>query len=175
MSNDPLFPKEEGASSNQSHAGEQKTQYKRPEFVLIDDRSGKSQSTYFGPDSTRKPDDFFKGEQSESAKKSPISLRFVCLLGFIFCLVFGLGIFLWSIVVTVLATLSFFQNRQLNEGVRSFWKIYTNTVIAGLGFALGMLSPTLGLGLLALYFSLKGDLIDDDLLRKVIRRSFHGV
>ncbi len=174
MSHVPFYPREEENSSGKNQIEEDKAHYKRPEFVLIDDRQGQSQYTYFGADSSRRPD-FMKTEGGESLnKKGPMSLRFVCLLGFIFCLVFGLGIFIWSIVMTLLATLSLFQNPNLNRGVRSFWKIYMNTVIAGLGFTLGMLSPTLGLGLIALYFSLASDLMDDDLLRKVIRRSFNG-
>jgi hypothetical protein len=174
MSNVPLFPKEEGTSSDKSHVGEDKVQYKRPEFILIDDRQGKSQYTYFGADSSRQPN-YSGGGKEEPTKKGSFSLRFICLLGLIFCLVFGLGILIWSIVITLLATLSLFQNHGLNQAVRSFWKIYTHTVIVGFGFALGLMSPTLGLGLIALYFSMTGELMDEDFLRKVIRRSFYRI
>lgn len=176
MSNVPLFPKEEGSSSNQGQIREEKPQFKCPEYILIDDRRGKSQHTYFGADSSRKPNDSFQnGKEEARSSKGPISLRFVCLLGLIFCLVFGFGILLWSIALTCLATLSLFQNQGLNQGVRSFWKIFANTFIAGFGFTLGLISPTLGLGLLALYFSLAGNLVEDDILRKVIRRSFNNL
>ena len=46
-----------------------------------------------------------------------------------------------------------------------------NTTIAGFGFTLGLLSPTLGLGLIALYFSIVGEFLNEDILRKVIRSS----
>lgn len=174
MSDVPRSPEEE-ISSN-SFQEEEKPQFKRPEFILIDESSGKSQQTYFGLDSLRKPQSSFEAEgengNGQSAKKGPASLRFICLLGFIFCFIFGLGMLLWSIVMTCLATVSLFQNKGLNQGMRSFWKIWINTAIAGFGFTLGMISPTLGLGLLALYFSLASNLVGDDLLRKVIRSSF---
>jgi hypothetical protein len=177
MSKFSLFPKEEGSSSNKDRTEDEKTQYKRPEFILIDDRAGKSQYTYFGPDSSRKPDETFQFEKEEAftSKNGLMPLRFLCLLGFIFCLVFGFGILIWTIALTCLATLSLFQNKNLNQGMKSFWKICINTMIAGFGFALGLLNPTLGLGLIALYFSISGDLVDNDLLRKVIRSSFNRV
>lgn len=171
MSDSPYFPREEGISSHSDQPEEEKPQFKRPEFILIDPRSGKNQYSYFDSNSSRKSHEEFQKEEKQ-ASKGPISLRFICLLGFIFCLVFGIGMLLWSIALTFLATISLFQNRGLNRGMRSFWKICINTLIAGFGFTLGMLSPTLGLGLLALYFSLASDLVGDDLLRRVIRRSF---
>lgn len=164
MSNASLFPKEEGTSQNSDHADE--VQFKRPEFVLIDDRQGKGQYTHFGSDDNE------QAERKKSASKEPISLRFICLLGFIFCLIFGLGMLLWSIVMTTLATLSLFQNKKFNQGMKSFWKIFANTAIAGFGFTLGLINPTLGLGLVALYFSISGDLVGDDFLRKVIKSAF---
>ena len=149
---------------------EEKPQFKRPEFILIDDRNGKEKITYFKEDSPQSSHNSF--EKAE-APKSAFSLRFICLLGLIFCFMFGLGMFLWSVTLTALATLSLFQNHRLNQGMRHFWKLFIHTFVAGFSFALGMMSPTLGLGLLALYFSRVGHLVGDDLLRKIIRCSFH--
>jgi Fe2+ transport system protein B len=172
MSDVPFFPKEEGNSSSSGQAQEEKPHFKRPEFILIDGRDGKNKYTYF--DTSQQSQGSFRTEkEAKQFSKGAISLRFICMLGFVFCLVFGLGMLLWSIVMTLFATLSLFQNQNLNQSMRSFWKIFVNTVIAGFGFTLGMMSPTLGLGLLALYFSLTGHLVEDDLLRKVIRRSFN--
>lgn len=163
-----LFPQGEGASTN-SDPDQEKVELKRPQFILIDDRNGERQYTHFDADASPRAQD---SSQSEQASKGPLSLRFICLLGFIFCAIFGFGVFLLSIALTVLATFSLFQNKNLIQGMCSFWKIFINTFIAGFGFTLGMISPVLGLGLLALYFSLASNLVEDDLLRKVIRRSF---
>lgn len=167
MSNVPLFPQDEETSSN-SESIEDK-QFKRPAFILIDERNGKNQYTHFDADASHKPQD----ASEEQRAKGPISLRFVCLLGFIFCVVFGLGMLLWSLALTGLTILTLFQNKNFTESMFSFWKLFINTFIAGFGFTLGMISPTLGLGLIALYFSLATDLVEEDLLRKVIKRSFN--
>lgn len=167
MPNVPIFPQEDGASSDHHplEKGEE-TPFKRPEFIIIDPRQGKNQSTSTDSDQSQK-------EEPQSSK-SPISLRFLCVLGLIFCLIFGLGILIWSIALTFLAALSLFRNQNLNQGVRSFWKLYTNTVITGLGFALGIISPTIGLGLIVLYFSVTGEIIENSILHKVIKRSFNN-
>lgn len=171
MSNHSHFSKKEDQSSDKSHQDEQKGDIKCPEFVLIDDRNGEERHTHFNVDASQHPQEG-RGEEAQNRSKSPLSLRFICFLGFIFCLIFGLGMLMWSVVMSCLATLSLFQNPNLNKGTRNFWKIFVNTCVAGFGFTLGLISPTLGLGMLAIYFSLKGNLVEDDFLRKVIRRSF---
>ena len=54
MSNSPDFSQEEGASNPKE---EENPSFKRPEFVLIDERDGKRQYTHFGVDSSRRPQD----------------------------------------------------------------------------------------------------------------------
>ena len=113
-------------------------------------------------------------EEPRETKHSPKgSLRFICLLGFIFCAIFGIGMFLGAIVMTFLSVISLFQNANQNQVMWKLWKYFINTVVASFGFMLGMISPTLGFGLLAIYFSLASQLADDDILLKVIRRSFN--
>lgn len=166
----PPFP-QEGKASPQSDHGEKQPQFKRPEFILIDERNGNSLYTHFRPETSQTVQDS-PHQSKEQSSKGPISLRFVCLLGFIFCLVFGVGMVVLSFVLAVLTILSLFQNRQLIKQMAGFLKIAINTLVAGFGFTLGMISPTLGLGLLAIYFSLASNLVEDNLLRKIIRRSF---
>lgn len=169
MTNTP--PKDE-TFSNSDQQEEKKPQFKRPEFILIDDREGKNQYTYFK--ANMGSHNYFQKQAGETrSSKSRFSLRFICFLGFIFCLIFGLGILLWSIAWTFLNILSFFQNRNLRKTMQNFWKIFINTLVTGFSFMLGIISPTLGLGLLAIYFSLASDLVEENLLRRVIRHTFN--
>jgi hypothetical protein len=168
MTDRPFETEDEKKSSvnDRFEVEEEKPEFKRPDFVVIDERNGKKMYTHFGEKTSQ-------NEDKETPAKGNVSLRFLCLLGLIFCLVFGLGILVWSIVLTFLATLSFFQNPTLNQGVKSFWKLYSHIVIVGLGFILGLISPTLGLGLIGLYFSITGEVIDNSLLRKILKGSFN--
>jgi len=166
-------PQEEGSFSDHNQ-NERKSELNNPEFLLIDDRNGEEKIVYFNGDSSKySQGSFQERKETKQAAKNPFSLRFICLLGLIFCLIFGFGMLVGSIVMTFLAIFSLFQNKNLNQRMRNFWKFFINASIAGFGFTLGLISPTLGLGLLAIYFSLAGNLVEDDLLRKVIRRSFN--
>lgn len=149
-------------------------QYKRPEFILIDDREEKSRYSYFNPHSPE-PQSFSHTEEQErdySRLRGAISLRILFFLGIILCVIVGFGILIGSVVVTFLAACSLFKNPSLNQGVRHFWKIYMHAVMTGLGCALGVISPTLGLSSIILYFSLsvgKGD----HFLNKIFQKSFN--
>lgn len=162
--------------TQESQEEEFKPVYKQPEFILIDERDGQKKYSYFGSDPSQPSQGPFESEQTaKKSAKANHSLRFVCFLGLIFCLIFGCGMLIWSTVMTGLAIVTLFQNPALNKSMLSFWKIFFNTTIAAVGFTIGLISPTMGLSLLALYFTFSGNLADDDLLRKVIRRSFSGI
>lgn len=139
----------------------------QPEYVLIDERDGEKKYTHFGVDAIPHPVD---GEELKQKQKNSVSLRFLCLLGLIFCIIFGFGMFLWSMGMTALAALSLFQNPSLNQGVKDFWKILGSTIISSFCLILGLLIPPVGLGLLVFYFSRRGK---EDVLQRVFQSSFH--
>ena len=169
MSQDPLFFKNEESPLSEDQMEEKSIRYQTPEFVLIDDRQGKSQYSYFKTDASHTS---FKMDEEKSSSQGGLSLRFMCLLGLIFCLIFGCGMLIGALILTFLATLSLFRNQSLNQEMGRFWKMSLNTLIVGFGFLLGLLSPTLGLGFIALYFSFSTQLVNDDILRQMIRKSF---
>ncbi len=162
MSRIPIFPEEKGTSSSQlkKEEREEHSSYKHPDLI-IDDRPDNHQE-----DKTNRLE--------EHEPRNPLSLRFFCFWGLAFCLIFGSIMVCCSLVLTLIALCSLFQNHNLNQSLHSFWKICLHTLVVGFGFTLGILSPTLGLSLIALYFSLSGEVIDNDLLRKIIRRSFNN-
>lgn len=165
MTHVPLYPHENDASHSQEpriEPEEEKIEYISPPFVIIDDRQQTEESLESS------------SEAAAETPKSPFSMRFLCFLGLIFCLIFGTGMFLMSLVSTLIATISLFRNKELNQTVKQFWKLSTHTLIAGLGFVLGIISPTLGLGLIVLYFSVTGEVVDNSLLHSIIKRSFNN-
>lgn len=142
-----------------------------PEFVLIDDRGEQSQMTYFGSDHSKRAYEESSHTEESQGDTNSLSLRFVCFLGFIFCAILGIGLLLWSIVLSVAAACAFFRNSQLNHKVANFWKIALPILLAGVGFAIGIISPPIGLGLIAVYFSFAGDQISNP-LSSILKQSF---
>lgn len=166
MSKDPFFPQDEEAAS-QVFSESEKSEFRRPDLIIVDNQQEKQGNQGHGAS--------FEEQQAQAVPQSSISLRFFCILGLIFCVVFGLGIFFWALILTFLTLVTFLQNHQLNRSVRTFWTLCLNTLIAGLGFVIGIISPTIGLGLLILYFSWTGEVVDNHLLRKILRRSFNNL
>lgn len=168
MSNSHFFNDEVHSSGEYPS---EKLHYKRPEFILIDDRQETKQYSHFGSDSQKQQDS--QSEGKEDPLQGAISLRLLCFLGLIFSLIFGLGVLIWSMVLTFLALCSFFQKPHLNKNMSSFWKIFIHTVVAILGFTLGLIAPVFGFSFVALYFSLIGGIIDNHFLNKFFQRSFN--
>ncbi|WP_068467833.1 hypothetical protein [Candidatus Protochlamydia phocaeensis] len=172
MSNSPLIPQENDPfKKGKGHQDRQEEiHYKRPDFIIIDDTQeylrGSSNNSSFGYEQKQ------KGEFKTRVQQNPFSLRLLCFLGGIFCLIVGLGMLVFSVVLTLLALLLLFQHKKLNQVVFSFWKLYTNIVIAGLACIIGILNPAWGIGLLVLYFALSGEGIGSGLLSKIIKTSF---
>ena len=167
MSTIPNSPIEEETPS--PHQDSRQEEFKRPDLIIVEVQKNQDQEKL-------DLDGENKGSQSQKeSAQGAFSLRFFCFLGLIFCLIFGIGILLGSTVMTVLAALSLFRNQNLNESLYGLWKLSMHTLVAGFGFVLGLISPTLGLGLIALYFSISGEVIDNNLLRKIIQRSFQDL
>lgn len=137
--------KEDSSHSNPSDQTEN-PKIVSPPFVLIDDRNGETQQTYFNIDSTRTSSESFQEGETISLKST--SLRFACLLGLIFCLIFGLGMMIGSILLSILAILSFFKNETLNYRAWGCWKISFKTLCIAFGLAVGILFPQIVLNIL---------------------------
>lgn len=151
---------------------EEKITYKRPEFIVIDDRSsnpyGYQKQTHYNSSGEQT-----KNDEHSQVQQSPFSLRFICLLGIIFCLIFGIGLFFIASLSTIVAIVFLLQNGELNRGVRALWKLFSNVIVVGTGCVIGLISPAIGIGLMALYFSLSGERAGSDGLKRAVKRWFN--
>lgn len=144
--------------------------YKRAEVILIDDEFEQGESG-----EQRRFSSEGESAQSSEQHQSAMSLRYTCLLGLVFCAIFGFGMFLLSLLMTILSTVALLQNKELNATARRFWSLVGNTAVAGFGFTLGLISPRLGLSLVLVYFSMADtQTIDGDILNKIFRQSTSG-
>ncbi len=145
--------------------GQTKPHSLRPSFTLIEKRDGEEVSTYFvSPEDEKK--------QEEKKRKAHSSVRFLCFLGFIYCSIFGIGMFIWATLMTGMAVFFLFQNRPLNHSLLKVWKIVWKTSLAWLGFTVGLISPFLGLTFLAFTFSLGKNNTIQNFLNHFIRQVF---
>lgn len=155
------YPQEDGTYEphEQSAQPEEKPHYVQPHYVIIDDRLNKDKEGSF--------------ESGNQKAKSPNSPRFLCFLGLIFCSIFGLGMIAMSFFSTLISTCYLFRNAHLNDSMCHFWKLTAHTLVAGLGCILGLMVPTVGLGLIVLYFTATGEINDKSLLNTFFKQAFN--
>jgi len=156
-------PKEEEGNSASS-------EYKRPDLIIIEDTNDSSEN--HSPPFQEESKSHYRSPQTP---QSTVSLRLICAIGFLICFIFAMGLLIWSVLLTLLTVLTFFQNPALNRASRLCWQLYTNLVMTTLGFGLGILFPRIGLGLLIFYFAVKGDSSDPGIWRQIFQRSFGGL
>jgi hypothetical protein len=137
----------------------EEVQFKRPDFVVIDDRNKKT---------SHQGEEIPHVENFQTANP-PYSLRFICFLGVIFCAIFGLGLTLLNLIVTFFAFILLLQNRELNETAISLWKLWKNTWVGGFCCLLGIVFPKLGIGLLTLYFTFTKDRSGINILQSIFK------
>lgn len=138
--------------------------FKRPAFIILD-REEENQEQM--PQS-----EFYREEEKQPSNSNSFSVRFLSLLGLIFCLIFGVGITALSLISTFTSTFYLFRNKDLNREVLHLWKLTSYTLIAGLGCILGLISPSIGLSLMAIYFSFSNKTGSDSFLHKILRQTF---
>ena len=143
---------------------------KKPEFIIIDDRHPQHGGPH--PEDYPKGDHPFTKEEKEIPAQNSASLRIWCLMGFVFCMVFSAGMLIWLLIFGFLAAVILFQSKRLNQMVVTFWNLYTNSSVALLGFGIGIISPSLGLGLLLLYFSIQQQKMDPEFFKQILKRTF---
>lgn len=133
-----------------------------PEVIVIDNLENYEDPSKFN----------FEDLKRISKSKNFHSIRILCFIAMICCSLFALGVIAYMGFLLLLAAICLFQNPSINQLFYSFSKLFINSLVFSIGFALAILSPTLGIGFLILYFSLKGEKKDRDLLKKTLNRFF---
>lgn len=139
---------------------------KKPDFIITDDEQEYAYGSHGHAGSARQQEE----ELLKLKRKNPVALRLLCLLGLFFCLIFVVIVALWLAFMGALAALFLFRNENINRSIFRFLKLIQNSLVITFGLLVALFSPVLGFGLLILYFSLKGETKDCDLLRRMLKR-----
>lgn len=154
----PLYP-QDNEEFYEPEEGEEKPQFVTPPVIVLDDKLDQEP-------------DFAEATEEKQETKSPFSLRFLCFLGLIFCTIFGLGMTLLSLLSTIISIFTLFRNKGLNQATLTNWKLAGHTLVAWFSFVIGLISPAFGLSLIALYFSITGQVTSDNALHSFIKHTF---
>lgn len=134
---------------------------KRPEFIIIDNTSD-----YLNAEEVKEDEQVL----SREAGGNPIAIRILCILGIFAALIFGMGMIIGFIVRLGWAAIHLFQNTILNQTAARFWKLIKHTIVVIISLLIALFSPTLGFGFMMLYFSMRGNSKDKELLKRTLNK-----
>ncbi|MBA3721776.1 MAG: hypothetical protein H0W88_05185 [Parachlamydiaceae bacterium] len=138
-----------------------------PEVILIDSTN----EHIYGPNPSF---DEAKQEEDElwhmQKKHYPMWIRFFCLFSLFISLIFLAIVSLYVVVILFFVVLTFFQNEEIIEKIKSGWLLFKNCLVVTLALTIGLFSPTLGIGLIIVYFSMKGDEKDKLFLKRILKK-----
>lgn len=125
---------------------------KRPEFVLIDEREGKKNYTYFSSDSQERMESRTE-ERVKSTKGRSISPRLLCFFGLVISTCIQMGLMFFAALTLLWAALSFFQDPVKNKKAINRIKGVCHLFFVMCSAFIGIFYPPLGIGLVMAYFS----------------------
>lgn len=151
---------EESGTENESA----KEKVKRPEFIILDDTQ---EFIRGGHQQYRIPEEELL---TQEPSRSPLAIRILCLVGLFFSVLVAAGLLVGAIVSVLVATVCLFMNHTANDRVVRFWTLFRHAVVIIVGLLIALFSPTLGFGLLILYFSMKGTSRDREVLKRALKK-----
>jgi hypothetical protein len=143
---------------------------KMPDFIILDDTHDYIHGNY------RKSNSSQKRQQPRRPNKlvqNRFLLRLFCLLGMMLSFLVAIGMLIWTTLVFIVAALLFFKNQVLNQSLTRFWNFYIHSSVVALTLGIATISPTLGIGLLVVYFSMQSEGIDTHFVKNVLKRLFN--
>lgn len=133
---------------------EEPTTYHRPEFVVLDDgRKDKA--------SEHKQEEQFQTLFGNVKKvESTWSIRIMAFFACFLLVAVSLFSLFFLMLSGLLAALTLFKSDQANQATLKSWKNFKKILVCTLGLAISVFSPSLGIGLIFLYFVLKNETLD---------------
>lgn len=123
---------------------DKKSKVHRPEFVILEKEQ---------PESTeQRQNEYFEALAIIQKVKPSLGLQIVILLSFVFLLMATLFVLFFFALNAFLAGIFLFQNKEINRYFLQSWKNLKKMFAYLAGGAIGLFSPSLGLGLIVLYF-----------------------
>ena len=138
----------------------------QPEYVILDKEE----------DEARKDEGYAK-EQADylttlhkiGQMKFGVGLRILCLLAAFFVALATVFIAALSLIAVAMGALTLFLSKEVNTQVLKALNNVRKLFVITFGLLIAVFSPALGLGLIVLYFMLKGESLQQDLINKVVR------
>lgn len=144
------------------HSEEDK-QVHEPEVIILDQEGKQSNKN------NEEKGEYIRVLQELGKKHYPFSMRLLAFVTTFFIAGATLLALFFALLGTLIAGLVLFQNPKVNESMLKSWKNVKKLLTITLGVAISIFSPSLGLGLIMLYFMIQGERINKTIFTKVFR------
>jgi hypothetical protein len=142
---------------------ERKREVHEPEVIILDQEGKKSNKN------KEEKEEYISVLQELGKKHYPFTMRLLAFVTTFFVAGATLLALFFALLGTLIAALVLFQNPKVNDSMLKSWKNVKKLLTITLGVAISIFSPSLGLGLIMLYFMLQGEHMNKTIFTKVFR------
>lgn len=133
------------------HSEEEKP-HMRPQFIYIDEQHEWRQEGDF----TGGEHDYIHSFEKLRKGKYPLALRITTFVVSFWCLFAAILVFLIFLMGVVLGVVTLFRVEGINMRIRYLWNGVAKLLVFGCGLFVASFNPPYGIGLVLLYFMMKG-------------------
>lgn len=136
----------------------------QPEYIILDKEEEEPKHQY-----AKEQADYLATLHKIGQMRFGVGLRILCLLGGVVAAIATTIVAALSLIVVAMGAITLFLSKDINEQVLKALRNVRKLIVITFGLLLAVLSPALGLGMIILYFMLKGESIQQDLINKVVK------
>lgn len=136
----------------------------QPEYIILDKEEEQPQNQQ-----SKEQADYLATLQKIGQLQFGFGLRFLCLIAGLVAAVATVIVGALALIVFGIGLITLFMSKEINEQVVKALRNVRKLLVITFGLFLAVLSPALGLGMIILYFMLKGEALQQDIVNRVIR------
>lgn len=135
----------------------------QPEYVILDKEEEQPQQQY-----AKEQADYLTTLHKIGQLRFGLGLRILCLLAAGIAAIATAIIAVLALIVVAMGAITLFLSKDINAQVLKALRNVRKLLVITFGLFLAVFSPALGLGMIVLYFMLKGESLQQDIINKVV-------
>lgn len=136
----------------------------QPEYIILDKEEEPAQPQY-----AKEQADYLTTLHKIGQMRFGVGIRFLCLVAGLVAAIATLFVAALSLIVVALGAITLFLSKDVNTQVLNSLRNVRKLLVITFGLLLAVVSPALGLGMIVLYFMLKGESLQQDIINKVVK------
>lgn len=141
---------------------------KLPDFIYVD--NGDHYENFQGG-AWRERKEYLESIQKLGKGKYPFSLRILTFFASLATFFTSCIALILCLPAFIIAALLLFQVKKVNAVLKKYWKLFKRTLVISFGLIISSFSPSIGFGIILLYFLILGEKINNRFLAHMVNLS----